>query len=216
MAGTLSKQTMGMELSTATTVSYARRTRHAPEAVGLAAFVIVTASTIVFGRVIFEVAVVAPELLPAVAPPVLIVMALMGVLAAVMYAIRGDEAEGVSLEEDPSQLGPAVVFGLLYAAILVAVAVGRQWFGERGLYAVAVLSGMTDMDAITLSTAQLIRRNELDILIGWRMILLASMSNVAFKGAAVAALGHRRLLRRVSAAFAVVIVCGMLLLVLWP
>jgi uncharacterized membrane protein (DUF4010 family) len=202
--------------STATTISYARRTRHTEEAVGLAAFVIVTASTIVFGRVIFEVVIVAPELLSAIAPPLLVVMGVMGVSAAVLYGLRGSESEHVPLDDDPSQLGPAVIFGLLYAAILFAVAAGRQWFGDRGLYVVAVISGLTDMDAITLSTAQLIKRGELDVHTGWRMILLASLSNVAFKGAAVAALGHRRLLRRVSAAFGIVLLCGLLLLVFWP
>lgn len=206
----------GMISSTATTVSYARRTRHTDEAVGLAAFVIVTASTIVFGRVIFEIAVVAPELLYAMTPPLLIVMAVMGGLAAVLYRLRGSEAEQAPLDEDPSQLGPAVIFGLLYAAILFAVAAGRQWFGDRGLYVVAVISGLTDMDAITLSTAQLIKRGQLDIPTGWRMILLASLSNVVFKGAAVALLGHPRLLRRVSAAFGLVLLCGLLLLGLWP
>lgn len=206
----------GMISSTATTVSYARRTRHTDEAVGLAALVIVTASTIVFGRVIFEIAVVAPELLYAMTPPLLIVMAVMGGLAAVLYRLRGSEAEQAPLDEDPSQLGPAVIFGLLYAAILFAVAAGRQWFGDRGLYVVAVISGLTDMDAITLSTAQLIKRGQLDIPTGWRMILLASLSNVVFKGAAVALLGHPRLLRRVSAAFGLVLLCGLLLLGLWP
>jgi uncharacterized membrane protein (DUF4010 family) len=216
-AGTLLGGVLGgMISSTATTISYARRTRHTEEAVGLAAFVIVTASTIVFGRVIFEVVIVAPELLSAIAPPLLVVMGVMGVSAAVLYGLRGSESEHVPLDDDPSQLGPAVIFGLLYAAILFAVAAGRQWFGDRGLYVVAVISGLTDMDAITLSTAQLIKRGELDVHTGWRMILLASLSNVAFKGAAVAALGHRRLLRRVSAAFGIVLLCGLLLLVFWP
>lgn len=216
-AGTLLGGVLGgMISSTATTVSYARRTRHADEAIGLAAFVIVTASTIVFGRVIFEIAVVAPELLHAMAPPLLVVMAVMGGLAAVLYRLRGSESKQVPLDEDPSQLGPAVIFGLLYAAILFAVAAGRQWFGDRGLYVVAVISGLTDMDAITLSTAQLIKRGELDVHTGWRMILLASLSNVVFKGAAVAMLGHPRLLRRVAAAFGLVLLCGLLLLVLWP
>jgi uncharacterized membrane protein (DUF4010 family) len=140
----------------------------------------------------------------------------MGGLAAVLYRLRGSEAEQAPLDEDPSQLGPAVIFGLLYAAILFAVAAGRQWFGDRGLYVVAVISGLTDMDAITLSTAQLIKRGQLDIPTGWRMILLASLSNVVFKGAAVALLGHPRLLRRVSAAFGLVLLCGLLLLGLWP
>jgi uncharacterized membrane protein (DUF4010 family) len=206
----------GMISSTATTVSYARRTRHAPEAVGLAAFVVVVASTIVFGRVIFEIAVVAPELLPTIAPPLVVVMLVMGVLALGMYWARGGEAEQVPMDKDPSQLTAAVLFGLLYAVILFAVAAGRQWLGDRGLYVIAAISGLTDMDAITLSTAQLIRRGELEVDTGWRMILLGSLSNLVFKGAAVAMLGHPRLLGRVSIAFGIVLLCGLLLLRFWP
>jgi uncharacterized membrane protein (DUF4010 family) len=206
----------GMVSSTATTVSYARRTRHAPESVGLAAFVVVVASTIVFARVIFEIAVVAPELLSAIAPPLVVVMLVMGVLALVMYWKRGGEAEQVPMDNDPSQLKAAVVFGLLYAVILFAVAAGQQWLGDRGLYLIAALSGLTDMDAITLSTAQLIKRGELEVDTGWRMILVASLSNLVFKGAAVAMLGHPRLLLRVSIAFGIVLLCGLLLLWFWP
>ena len=206
----------GMISSTATTVSYARRTRHAPEAVGLAAFVITVASTIVFGRVIFEIAVVAPELLSKVAPPLVVIMLVMGVLALVMYWTRGGEAEQVPLDKDPSQLTAAVLFGLMYAVILFAVAAGRQWLDDRGLYLVAAISGLTDVDAITLSTAQLIKRGELEVDTGWRMILLGSLSNLVFKGAAVAVLGHRQLLRRVSIVFGIVLACGVLLLLFWP
>jgi uncharacterized membrane protein (DUF4010 family) len=206
----------GMISSTATTVSYARRTRHAPEAVGLAAFVVVVASTIVFARVIFEIAVVAPELLSAIAPPLVVVMLVMGVLALVMYGTRGGEAEQLPMDKDPSQLKAAVVFGLLYAVILFAVAAGQQWLGDRGLYLIAALSGLTDMDAITLSTAQLIKRGELEVDTGWRMILVGSLSNLVFKGAAVAMLGHPRLLLRVSIAFGIVLLCGLLLLRFWP
>jgi uncharacterized membrane protein (DUF4010 family) len=216
-AGTLLGGVLGgMISSTATTVSYARRTRHAPEAVGLAAFVVVVASTIVFARVIFEIAVVAPELLSAIAPPLVVVMLVMGVLALVMYWTRGGEAEQVPMDGDPSQLKAAVVFGLLYAVILFAVAAGQQWFGDRGLYLIAALSGLTDMDAITLSTAQLIKRGELEVDTGWRMILVGSLSNLVFKGAAVALLGHRRLLLRVSIAFGIVLLCGLMLLWFWP
>ena len=216
-AGTLLGGVLGgLISSTATTVSYARRSRHAPEVVGMAAFAIVIASTIVFARLIFEIALVAPELLSALAPPLVVIMLVMGVLAAVLYFARGAEVEQVPLDEDPSELKAAVLFGLLYAAILFAVAAGQQWLGHRGLYLVAAISGLTDMDAITLSTAQLIKRGELDVDTGWRMILLGSLSNLVFKGAAVAVLGHRRLLRRVSIAFGVVLLCGGLLLVLWP
>lgn len=216
-AGTLLGGVLGgMISSTATTVSYARRTRHTPEAVGMAAFVVLVASTIVFGRVIFEIAVVAPELLASVAPPLVVVMLVMGVLAVVMYGVRGGDAEHVPLDKDPSQLKAAVIFGLLYAVVLFAVAAGQQWLGDRGLYLIAAISGLTDMDAITLSTAQLIKRGELAVDTGWRMILVGSLSNLVFKGAAVAVLGHLRLLKRISIAFGIVLLCGLLLLLLWP
>jgi len=216
-AGTLLGGVLGgLISSTAATVSYARRTRHAAEAVGLAAFVIVIASTIVFGRVIFEIALVAPELLPAIGPPLIVVMLVMGVLAAVMYWTRGGEAEQMPVGGDPSQLKAAVLFGLLYAAVLFAMAAGQQGLGRQGLYLVAAISGLTDMDAITLSTAQLMKRGELPVETGWRMILLGALSNLVFKGAAVAVLGHRLLLRRISLAFGIVLLCGGLLLVLWP
>jgi len=140
----------------------------------------------------------------------------MGLLAAVMYWTRGGDTEQMPLDEDPSQLKAAVLFGLLYAAVLSAVAAGQQWLGQPGLYMVAAASGLTDMDAITLSTAQLVKRGELNVETGWRMILLGALSNIVFKGAAVAVLGHRLLLRRVSIAFGVVLLCGVLLLVLWP
>ena len=56
---------------------------------------------------------------------------------------------------NPAELKSALLFGVLYAAVLLAVAFARDRFGTAGLYTVAVLSGLTDVDAITLSTARL-------------------------------------------------------------
>jgi uncharacterized membrane protein (DUF4010 family) len=81
---------------------------------------------------------------------------------------------------------------------------------------VAALSGLTDMDAITLSTAQLIKRNDLSVDTGWRMILIGALSNLVFKCGAVAMLGHRKLLLRVSLVFGISLAVGVLLLICWP
>jgi uncharacterized membrane protein (DUF4010 family) len=72
------------------------------------------------------------------------------------------------------------------------------------------------MDAITLSSAQLIKKGQLTVDTGWRMILVGALSNLVFKCGAVALLGHRKLLLRVSAAFGVALLFGLLLLALWP
>ncbi len=206
----------GLISSTATTVSYARRSRRAPGGAPLAALVVMIASTVVFARVGVEIAVVAPRILPQVLPQLGALMGLMALLSVGLYVLRGDEAQGVPAGDDPSDLKAALGFGLLYAVVLFAVAVAKEHFGDSGLYVVAALSGLTDMDAITLSTAQLIHVDRVALDTGWRMIVLGGLSNLVFKGLAVALLGHRRLLARVALVFGITLVGGIVLLVLWP
>jgi uncharacterized membrane protein (DUF4010 family) len=216
-AGTLLGGVLGgLISSTATTVSYARRSRRAPDSAPAAALVILIASAIVFLRVGGEVAIVAPNVLWRILPPLAVMAALMIALSAALYLPARRQPPRLSLAEDPSQLRAAVVFGLLYAGILFAVAAVKVHFGSGGLYVVAGLSGLTDVDAITLSTAQLIRAQRLPADTGWRMILLAGMSNIVFKGAAVAVLGGRALRRRVAILFGISLAGGALILLLWP
>ena len=79
-----------------------------------------------------------------------------------------------------------------------------------------LVPGLTDVDAITLSTARLIKNNQLEPDSGWRVILTAALSNLGFKGAIAMALGPRGLAWRVGAAFAVALVAGMSLILFWP
>jgi uncharacterized membrane protein (DUF4010 family) len=206
----------GLISSTATTVSYARRSKTAPESSALAALVIMIASTIVFARVAFEVAVVAPGIFWQVFPQFAVMGAWMAVIAAGAYAFSRQKQAVVSEPKDPSNLAAAVVFGGLYALVLLAVAGAREHFGDSGLYLVAALSGMTDMDAITLSTAQLINADRLSIDTGWRMMMIGALSNILFKGGVVAILGSPRLLARIAVLFGGSLVGGGLLLWFWP
>ena len=207
----------GVISSTATTVGYARRTRATPGSAGLATVVILVASTIVFVRVAVEVAIVAPSVLPQVAPPLAAMAVWMLVIAAGSYVVLSQQPLAARPEvDDPSELMPAVVFGALYALVLVAVAAVQEVFGERGLYVVAALSGLTDMDAITLSTAQLMEAGGLAIDTGWRMMLVGALSNIAFKAGVVVALGSPQLRRRATVGFGLAMGGGVLLLQLWP
>jgi uncharacterized membrane protein (DUF4010 family) len=134
---------------------------------------------------------------------------------AVFFWTRPGE-KGIPQEKPPSDLRAAITFGLLYTVVLFGVAAAKDHFGDRGLYAVAALSGLTEMDAITLSTAQLVQKGELSVDIGWRLILVGAMANLVFKGIAVAFLGNRYLTRRIAGLFAVALVIGALILYLWP
>lgn len=118
--------------------------------------------------------------------------------------------------ENPAELKPAIVFGLIYAAVLLAVAFARDRFGTAGLYTVAAISGLTDVDAITLSTSRLVDSGRLEPGTGWRAILIAALSNLVFKAGIVAVLGSRGLLWRVVALFGGAVGAGLMVLWLWP
>ncbi len=206
----------GLISSTATTISYARRSKTVPGTSSLAAMVIMIASAIVFVRVGFEIAVVAPGILPDVLPQFALMCFFMAMIASTAWFFAGGERGELPETEDPSDLGAAVAFGALYAFVLVAVAAAKEFFGDQGLYVVAALSGLTDMDAITLSTARLIEAERLDIDTGWRMMMVGAMSNILFKAGAVAILGNSRLFYRVALLFGIVLAGGAALVLFWP
>lgn len=216
-AGTLAGGALGgLISSTAATVSYARRTRKTPELATAAAVMITIASGVVFARVLFEVSVVAPSLLPQLGPPLAAMLALFAVIASIAYfAWRGRLASPPDADP-PSDLRAAIAFGLLYAAVLMGVAAARRYLGAGGLYAVSALSGLTDVDAITLSTTQLVRAERIAPDTGWRLILVGALSNLVFKGAAAAILGTRALFLRVAMWFGFALAGGIAILIFWP
>jgi uncharacterized membrane protein (DUF4010 family) len=205
----------GLISSTATTVSYAKRTVTAPDSSRLAGVVIMIASTIVFARLLLEIGLVAPGFLPFAAPPLLVILTLFALLAgALWWRVKGEQTS-MPAQANPTELKAALLFGALYAVVRFAVAAAKGRFGDSGLYTVAALSGLTDVDAITLSTAQLVGGQSLSAQEGWRVILIASMSNLLFKGAMVATLGARSLLLTIAPLYALVLLTGVLLLIFW-
>lgn len=205
----------GLISSTATTVSQARRGRTAGTAA--AASVIVLASTSLYPRILGEIAVVNPGMVGSAAPPVLVLTASM--VAASVWGLWRDREEMARPREQrevPSLMGTALVFGLLYAVVLFAAAAAREELGTGALYAVSALSGLTDVDAITISAAHLVEAGRIDASLGWRLIVLASMANLVFKAGAVLALAHRELFLPVMRRFGVGLVTGAALLLFWP
>jgi uncharacterized membrane protein (DUF4010 family) len=202
----------GLISSTATTVSYSRRTANDSDSVRSAAIIIAVASAIVFGRVILEIATVAPSFLPVAVQPLLVMMLAMAISAFVMWFWGRGQAEAMPPQENPTELKSALLFSLLYAVLLLAIEFAQERYGGRGLYFVAGLSGLTDVDAITLSTSRMVMLDRISADQGWRLIVLATMSNLIFKALIVAALGHRQLLGRISGCFGLALVVGLFLL----
>jgi uncharacterized membrane protein (DUF4010 family) len=206
----------GLISSTATTAGIARRCGPDAPSSQAGSIIIVIASTIVFIRVIFEVAAVAPGVVGPVLPPLGVMLAWSAAIAAGLFWLFRKKISGASAQEAPTDLKGPVAFALFYAVILFATAAAREHFGESGVYVVALISGLTDMDAITLSTARLMQDGQLEPATGWRVVLAGAMSNFVFKAALAAALGPPALRKIVIASFTLCLLGGGALIAWWP
>lgn len=207
----------GMISSTATSVTYARHTADNPSILRISAFVIMTADAISVIRVIVEMGVIVPQKLSELILPFITLFVFMAILSGIMFylASRDQQINEIPEPKNPAQFKSALVFGLLYAIILLAVAFAQDKLGNSGLYIVSVVGGLVKKDAITLSLAQSIR-DGMETDLGWRLIMTGLLSNVAFKILIVGFLGSKKLLKWMTWLITLSIAFGVLLILLWP
>jgi uncharacterized membrane protein (DUF4010 family) len=206
----------GLVSSTATTVSYSRRSRESDDNSTLSALVILISSAIVFVRVLIIIGAAAAGLLHTAAAPLAVMFAGLGIFPLGMWIAKRHKQPQMADLRNPSELKPAIIFALIFGVVLLAAAAAKQHFGERGLFAVAVLSGLVDMDAITLSICNLVVTHRVTMAEAWPPILAGAISNLVFKAAVAGIIGKWPLLRKVAPPFAAAFVIGMLILFYWP
>ncbi len=207
----------GLVSSTAVTLSFASRAKQTPALMNTCVVAILVASTTMFFRVLVEVLTVAPALLPAVAAPVG-AMGIAGLVMCAFFWFRGGKEtseEEVELS-NPFELSEAFKFGAFFAVVLLIAGAARTLFGAQGLYLSGLLAGLTDVDAITLSVAQLTRAevDPLSTSVAATTITIAAVSNTLTKGVMALTLGGRALGVRVLGSFGVVAASGGLVLLL--
>ena len=147
----------GLFASTAVTLSLARLARENDSHVRLLAGGILAAGCVMFLRVLAVTALLNPQLSLAVAPVLLVSAVTMGILAFV-FASTGNNA-GVQDDKrfalkNPFDIVEVLRFGALLAIVMLAVSLARMQFGDNGVLTVAAISGLVDVDAITLSVAR--------------------------------------------------------------
>ena len=203
----------GLVSSTAVTLASAARAKQTPSLAGVAALATVIASTIMCVRVLVVVFFIERPLAKALALP-LGAMAVVGVAFCLALFLRdtsrGKQASSLTLK-NPFELRSALQFGALFVVIIVASRWATQTFGAGGSYVTGVLAGLTDVDAITLSMANVVKTNELPIAVAARTIVLAVASNTVVKAGMALALGGGAFGKRVSLAFGSALVVGVAL-----
>lgn len=193
----------GLVSSTAVTLSFTQRSTREKALAHSFATAIMIAWTVMFARILIVVSALNRPLFNILWLPLLIAGAVgLGYCAYLTLAHRTRETGDVEFA-NPFELGPAIRFGLLYAAILFIAKAAQTYLGDTGVYLSAIAAGLTDLDAITLTLSQLSSgpTGVLELLTAARGIVLACISNTTVKGGIVLASGSKELRRALLPGF---------------
>jgi uncharacterized membrane protein (DUF4010 family) len=190
--------TGGLVSSTAATLAFSRQSRESSGLHGahLLAIGTLIAWTVMFARVV----VIASAVYPALLRELAVSMAIMGLagLAGVVAFYWWDRRSRKSAQDGkggsadiavstPFSLTQAVKFAVLYGAVLLLVKIVGGFERPEGLYLVAALAGLTDVDAITLSMSQYARGGAMQT--ATVAIIIATLANTAVKAGMAATIG---------------------------
>lgn len=205
----------GLVSSTAVTLTMSERSKHSSGLLRALAMALLLAWGIMYGRVLVEVGVVNADLLRHVAIPIGVAGAVTAAWAG-WVALKRHDVDGSEDEErrftNPFSIGPAIQFGLLYGVVLIGSKALSEWLGDAGVYIGAIASGVADVDAITLSMAELSRGDgPVSDQTAANAIVLAAASNAIVKGGLVWAIGSPGIRRLVTPAVVGAVVTSVVL-----
>ncbi len=206
----------GLVSSTATTLVYARHDREHDAMRSMAVTVIVLANLMLLVRLAILTAFVAPAMLRILLPVLAggLLLGLAGLAYSNAWRIRDGESPMPDIK-NPTEIRTALTFAAIYAVVLLLAAWFSDVAGTAGLYAVAVVSGLTDVDAITLSSLRLFNMGNLASAQVATAVVLAIVANTVFKLGLVLVVGSRPLFARCAgtmAAAAIGLVIALLLI----
>lgn len=185
----------GMASSTATTLSFARLAREYPQSTGLLASGILLAGVTMLVRIIALTALVNPGLVAALAWPILAAATVLMTGTAVLSIRRGQSGEAghpLLKIRNPFDLGTVLQLAALIAAILLLAKLVATQVGSAGLFLLSAISGIADVDALTLSMARL-SGLQVAAADAAAAILVAASVNTASKATIAAFVGGTRL-----------------------
>jgi uncharacterized membrane protein (DUF4010 family) len=199
----------GIVSSIAITLHFSRLARRDKALVPVLSTGVIVASATMFIRVPLIVGILNWHLLPTLIWP----MAFMAVTAAALTVLFHRRQAGTETPSEsaafanPLELGPALGFAVFLAAVVVAGQLLHDWLGDRGLYALAAVAGLGDVDAITVLMTQMSGAG-LPLAVATAVVSIAAFVNTAVKAGIVAAIAPGAMTRQVALAVAAIIAAG--------
>ena len=188
----------GLVSSTAVTLSFSQRSRREPDMSSAFALAIVVAWTIMFLRVVIMVGLVNNALAGRLTLGLGWMAAAGLVVSFVLWRrSRTRETGVVTAGANPFELSEAIKFGLMFGVVTVVAKAAEAYFGATGLYLAGALAGLTDVDAISLSMANLATTSPESLIVAQRTIVIAVISNTLVKCGMAAFMGAPGLRRTI-------------------
>ena len=201
----------GLVSSTAVTWVFSKKSKESPTLSAYCAIAILAASSIMVIRVMIWIFIFNRDLFVDLALPLILVfVAALGVT--LLFFIKNKADKKVDADIDPGKplnLKAAVVFGVLYTIITIAVAYANNVFGEEGIYVASGIAGLSDVDAITISVSKL-AIGSISALSAQNAILIATISNTLVKMGIAIATGSNELRKYIFIGYGTIFVAALI------
>jgi uncharacterized membrane protein (DUF4010 family) len=201
----------GLVSSTATTMTFSRRSTEGGDAASHIpyALAVLLACSTMFPRILVEVLVINARMVP----KLVVVMGFMAVagftVCFVLWKRSGREKSEEVPHKNPFNIMPAVKFGIVFAVIVFIARITEVLAGDSGVYFISVLTGLSDVDPITLTMSQIAREDPSKLDQATVAITLAAFSNTVMKAGMACFLGSKKFRKTVLMGFGITILAGL-------
>lgn len=201
----------GLVSSTAVSFSLSRKSKENPELSNSFAIGIILASTVMFPRVFVILLVFNKSLISGLWIP-LLVFTVTGFLLSYILSKKNEKEKDELIDfKNPFNLKQAILYGIIFALVIFVSKAAEIYLGEKGIFAASALAGLTSVDAIVLSLAELVNQN-LNIKIASAAIIISLITNTVVKGVISYFLGSREMRKYIFAGLGAITVVSLIFL----
>ena len=111
------------------------------------------------------------------------------------------------LFNNPLQLKTALGFGLILLLIMFLTYLFELYFGSLGIYAISIISAISDVDAITLTVSSL-SKEEISHKVASNAIFLAAIVNTIVKGLFVIFMSNKKMRKNILLVLSIFLLTG--------
>ncbi len=202
----------GLMSSTAVTLAFSKRSKEAPEVSKELGMGIILASSIMFVRQWIIMFIIYPK----ISYGFFFFSVVMFVVGLLFVIRKTHRTVTVEVEfSNPYDITHALFFGAFYTVILALSRLAHIYLGSKGVYLLGFVSGLADVDPLTISMSQLSKSGDVALNVALVSIIISSITNTLIKAVYAHIFGHKNLRKHVWGAFGAMTVASILFVLLF-